>query len=679
MPEKTDTNEQQRLQSLQSYHILDTAAEKDFDDITELASAICETPISLISLVDENRQWFKSRHGLDALETERCHSFCAHAILQPKELMEINDAKLDFRFSENPLVTGSPNIRFYAGMPLVDPDGQALGSLCVIDEKPKTLTEVQKNALRILANQVIDKLLLRKNAYDLEQANQKLTEANRELSETEAELKRSNTNLHNSKVRLQTILDIIGEGIGITDEVGNIVYTNKRNREIFKIEEGHMLSLQNGSSLWDNRRLDGSLLPREEHPVSIAVRTGKPVLNFEFLVRDRDGKRLYLRMNAAPITDENGKVTGAVANFADITQSYLLQQQLKEREESLRMAITSANLGTWHMNTLDKFFTPSTRLKELFGYHEDEEMTYHEAIAQIDASHREKVMTTVSDAMMSSQSYQVEFPVIGFRDRKLRWVHATGKLYKNPSDPSISHFSGTIADITERKLDEQRRSDFVGMVSHELRNPLTAINGYTYILNKRASKEEDAFTCNISAKISVQIKRMEALINGFLDVARLGEGKIQLNETQFELSELLKFTEEECLANITSHEINFDISNEITLLADREKIEQVITNFINNAVKYSPRNTEIKVVGAIRDGVACVSVRDHGMGISPQDQPFVFDRYYRVDSEEMKNKKGFGMGLYICREIIERHNGEIGVESTIGEGSTFWFTLPVNK
>ncbi|MDO7744070.1 MAG: GAF domain-containing protein, partial [Pedobacter sp.] len=125
-------DEQDRLDALRSYHILDTLSEEEYDELTDLASVICETSIALISLVDSDRQWFKSKKGLVTTETDRAYSFCAHAIINPNELLEIENAKIDDRFKDNPLVTGDPNIAFYAGVPLVNEDGYPLGSLCVI-------------------------------------------------------------------------------------------------------------------------------------------------------------------------------------------------------------------------------------------------------------------------------------------------------------------------------------------------------------------------------------------------------------------------------------------------------------------------------------------------------------------------------------------------------------------
>jgi K+-sensing histidine kinase KdpD len=164
------SNEKERLQELRRYEILDTDAEKDLEEIVQLASAICQTPISLVSLIDENRQWFKARLGLDVPETNRDVAFCSHVLLE-KDVMVVENALEDIRFADNPLVTSDPNIRFYAGAPLVTQDGFKLGTLCIIDNKPRKLTEQQKFALKTLSKQVI-------KHFELSLQNKKLAQLN---------------------------------------------------------------------------------------------------------------------------------------------------------------------------------------------------------------------------------------------------------------------------------------------------------------------------------------------------------------------------------------------------------------------------------------------------------------------------------------------------------------------
>jgi signal transduction histidine kinase len=171
-------NEAERLIALKSYNIFDTAEEKDFDALATLASAICQVPIALITFIDEKRQYFKAHHGTDINENLRELSFCTHLIATNDDIMIVPDATMDERFAQNPMVTGPTKISFYAGVPLVNEDGYALGTLCMVDQQTHTLTDYQKEALKTLGSQVVDKLELRRKVLLLEKTNQELTSSN---------------------------------------------------------------------------------------------------------------------------------------------------------------------------------------------------------------------------------------------------------------------------------------------------------------------------------------------------------------------------------------------------------------------------------------------------------------------------------------------------------------------
>jgi len=202
-------NEAKRLARLQSLNILDTLEEQAYDDLTFLAAEICETPISLVSLVDQSRQWFKSHYGLDARETPREYAFCGHAIHQD-ELLIIEDARLDDRFKDNPLVTGEPNVRFYAGAPLVLENNVRVGTLCVIDREPRVLTEKQKTFLQALSRQVVAQLDLRLKLIQMTALDKAKDEF---LSMVSHELRTPMTSLHGSLKILEHKSDKLEESL----------------------------------------------------------------------------------------------------------------------------------------------------------------------------------------------------------------------------------------------------------------------------------------------------------------------------------------------------------------------------------------------------------------------------------------------------------------------------------
>ena len=340
-----------------------------------------------------------------------------------------------------------------------------------------------------------------------------------------------------------------------------------------------------------------------------------------------------------------------------------------------RIALESANIGIWIIDVTTRVFLPSPRSKELFGYTTGAEMSFDAAMYQIPENYRPGVVGTIEDAFKKRENFSVEFPVITFDDKKHRWLNILGGC--SNTDETSAFFSGIIMDITEQKHNDLRKSKFIGMVSHELKTPLTTLKAYIQMLNAWAKKQKDQFTIGALSKVEKQVKKMLNMINGLLNLSGAESGKIHLNKHDFLLDELISEVIKETQFITSSDNIVMIPFEKVTVHADREKIEQVIINLLSNAAKYADKDSPVEISCLQTGGTVEVSVKDTGMGIDPANIEKLFAPHYRVERKETEKIQGFGIGLYLCAEIIKRHKGKIWVESEPGKGSTFRFTLPL--
>ena len=360
--------------------------------------------------------------------------------------------------------------------------------------------------------------------------------------------------------------------------------------------------------------------------------------------------------------------------------SDLQQQEITRRYEVFdtpRLAIEAANIGTWIIDEATRVFITSPRVKELFGYEAGQALSFEAALSHIPDKYRDKVRSGIDDTFASGKPYHIDFPFTGFHDHQPRWIKAVGGFYHDPAS-QLSHISGVMMDITEQKQQELRKNKFIGMVSHELKTPLTSLKAYVQILHAWAKKKRDSFTMGALAKMERQVKKMGSMINGFLSLSQVETGKIRMHFEDFELTALIKEAIDETLLLNPGRTISFLPANPITLHADQDKVDQVIINLLSNAIKYSPKEGLIEVAAQVTGDMAQVTVKDEGPGIAQPDIDKLFDRYYRVENKQTEKIPGFGIGLYLCAEIINHHHGKIWVESEPEKGSTFFFKLPLN-
>lgn len=338
-PAAKPDNENQRLDALKRLDLMDTDPEPEFDELVKLAAAICGTPISLVTLLDERRQWFKAIVGLDVTETPREVAFCAHSILQP-DLFVVEDAAVDDRFATNPLVTGEPRIRFYAGMPVESPDGYPMGTLCVIDREPRRLSDLQKNMLTMLAKQVNARLELRQQRKRLQKA----------LKEVEV----SRNELRSSEERFRIFMDNSPFLSYMKDTEGRLVFYSQRFADRFGISPTAWLG-----------RSDFDLWPEEEaqairqHDIEVLMAGRLEVIEEERT--ESPGVVSHWRSYKFPCVDSRGE-TLLAGVAVDVSEMMAKEAALRKTQAELQAAnallkelvVTDALTGVGNRRVLEE-------------------------------------------------------------------------------------------------------------------------------------------------------------------------------------------------------------------------------------------------------------------------------------------------------------------------------------
>lgn len=580
-----------------------------------------------------------------------------HAEMHEREIDEIIRTKLPVRGEVSfPHATQGTRVYDYIFTPVLDENGEV-------------------EAIAGATRDVTDRKRWEENLQEL---NKELAGTNRELAATldevakvNDELVRANEKIEESRTAFRLAVEAANFGTWFIHSMTREFITDARSRELFGYHEDEALSLEQAlAQITDEYRpyvtakLENAIYNNGDYDVTYPV------------IGRYDQRLRWLRAIGNLKADASGTFSAFTGVVMDITDQYLAGAEIRRAEESLRMAVDAAGLGTFQVGVEDCLFTCSPKLKEFFGFHPDEDLSFEAAMKQVHPDFRDLVTANAEKAFSEKARFDMEHLIIGYHDEKPRWVRAIGEIQQKEGK---EYFAGVLHEITEKKLDEIRKNDFIGIVSHELKTPLTSMKTYIQVMQARSSKTEDEYMVRILEKADLQINKMTTMINGFLDISRLEAGKIHINRKRFDLSDLLKATEEETKATVDSHITVFDPICPVQVDADRDKIEQVIHNLISNAVKYSPAGSTVRISCTSDERFAYVSVKDQGKGIKTEDIAHIFDRYYRVEGEEMQSISGFGIGLYLCSEIITHHQGFISVESNPGSGSDFTFSLPLDK
>ncbi|HEY1869676.1 MAG TPA: ATP-binding protein [Chitinophagaceae bacterium] len=355
-----------------------------------------------------------------------------------------------------------------------------------------------------------------------------------------------------------------------------------------------------------------------------------------------------------------------------------LEDTVKERTKDLlisreyfKFLANNIPVIIWTADTEGKLDYINRQWYEYTGYDLEESQTKQNELVHPDDL--EKSSMTWREAIKYKRRYEQEFRFKRNFDGAYRWHYAQAIPFKDEHG-YITAWLGTSIDIDDQKKQMEKKDEFIGVASHELKTPLTSLKGYLQLMELHDNLPGDVRS--YISKASGSLIKLQRLIDELLDVSRIKAGKLEFSKHIFDLSELVNQWIENCGIMYPSYVIEKELTAGIMVMGNEERIEQVFMNLMNNAVKYSPQNKKI-IVCTESDGVsAIVSVTDFGVGMSEQDQKFVFERFYRVNGNTFLTP-GLGMGLYIAAEIIKEHNGELKVKSKSNEGSAFSFSLPL--
>lgn len=651
-------NEAKRLEALKAYKILDTLPEKELDDIARLASEICGTPISLITLIDKERQWFKANVGMDGTETPRDTSFCQYTIMG-NDVYEVTDALNNSIFAENPFVLGDPNVRFYAGAPLITPDGFNLGALCVIDRVPKKLSEEQKKSLQGLARFVISQF----------------------------ELRRAKQETENVKGRYHKMIENAGDIIYTSDSTGRFQYVSHAVTKII----GYTPEEITGKHFDDLIPDDWKEGVHYFYLKQFKSQTAETSLEFQIITKD--GQRKWVEQNVV-IQREAGIVKGFQGIVRDITHRKAIESELEKARTLLVEAMSIGRMGSFENDLVEQKIQWSDEIYEMMEMSRDSQpLTFEQYVQAVHPDDREMVLKKIGVAMQNGEN---DVTVNRFVTAKgnVKWIQSR-VVPVFGSKGEIVMFRGTMQDITDQKLVEKElreakelaeqsamaKEQFLANMSHEIRTPMNSVLGFaSLILKTNLNKEQHEY----ADAIYTSGENLMSIINDILDYSKIEAGMVNVEELPFEPRSVFHslkvvFSER---AKQKQLELSFNVAENVPkqLIGDSGHLTQVITNLVGNALKFTETGS-VKVKAEFKETknrkvFVSFTVEDTGIGIPAEKVPRVFERFNQASNDTSRKYGGTGLGLSIVKRLIEMNGGQISLQSTVGKGSRFEAIIP---
>ena len=415
-----------------------------------------------------------------------------------------------------------------------------------------------------------------------------------------------------------------------------------------------------------------------EELLNSVLETGKPVeLSEVSVLLNRNGvlEKVFFNLTLHALYEQDKEMQDIVVIANEITDQVVARQKIEESEEKYRTLFNSIDEGfaiielvldennkavNYKFVEVNPAFERHTGLKNVTGRY----------MKDIVPQHEDSWYETYEQVLLTGVPTRLERYSSGLKHYFDVYAFRIG-------DPQRKRVAVIFSDITDRKLLEMRKDDFISIASHELKTPVTSIKAYAQLLELHFENERDLGATSLIQKMNKQVNKMTILINDLLDTSKLDSNNLQFHRSDFDLNNFIEEVSTEFQPTVSTHRIVVHTEGVIMVNADRDRILQVLTNYLTNAVKYSPVDTEIHISTKVEKQKVTVSVRDHGDGIAAGHLTKIFDRFYRVTEDTAHSSNGLGLGLYICKEIINHHGGEVWVENADGGGAVFNFSLPL--
>jgi len=669
------TYELARLEALRRYEIVEAPTETVFSDLTRLAAWTARVPQSGMGLVERDKVLFVARQGIELEEVPRDASLC-EVMVHSKEMLMIPDTTAEERFRRHPLLQGADPIRFFAGVPLINLDGFVLGALCVMGRTPQTLDAGQIEALKIIAHQMVSQLEYRKNLL--------------ELSRTLVENQRTEDALKESELFYHSLVESIPQNLYRKDQKGRFTFANKRFCESI----GKPLEAILGKTDFDLFPED--LARKYQQDDEKIMRTGETFETVEAHHRAQ-GQKSYVHVVKSPIVNFEREILGTQGIFWDVTDRKQTEEDLAYERELLRSFLDNVPDSVYFKDVKSRFIRCSQAMARMFQCENADAAIGKTDFDFFTEEHARQAFEDEQRIILTGQPLLGKVERETWPDGRVTYVISSKMPFRN-KDGAIIGTIGISKDITELKKAEAElelardaalestrlKSEFLANMSHEIRTPMNAIIGMAGLLIETPLDDEQK---DFADTIRSSADALLTVINDILDFSKIEAGKLRFEQIGFDLVEMVESAVDLVAPRAQAKDLELALwlqpDLKATLVGDPGRIRQVLLNLMTNAVKFTEQG-EILVKVTLEDQTETharirFSVVDTGIGINAQALPLIFQAFIQADGSMTRKYGGTGLGLAISKQLVEMMGGQIGVDSALDKGSTFWFEMNLAK